>query len=63
MAMDEFIVEPDGTLVIEDVDNWKKAECCMRDFTEVKPWCLSPPKRTSMIEIMMPPLCSIELSK
>ena len=47
-----------GRLVIEDLEEWKRAECCMRDFFNVKPWCPRPPPRRSTFTWHKPPTCA-----
>lgn len=47
-----------GRLVIDDLEEWKRAECCLRDFLDPKPWCPEPPERRSTFTWFEPPRCA-----
>jgi len=50
-------IENDGRFVIDDLQQWKMAECCWADFVRWKDWCENPPKRTDVFDFQRPPLC------
>ncbi|KIX93082.1 uncharacterized protein Z520_11139 [Fonsecaea multimorphosa CBS 102226] len=51
-------VDHNGRLLIDDLNDWKKAECCMSDFQQSQSWCLFPPARNRWIEWHEPPGCA-----
>lgn len=47
-----------GRLLIDDLEDWKRAECCWVDFSTPKPWCPNPPARGTRATWFEPPRCA-----